>query len=162
MAIDGFKQLVTILASLAAAGTGIWNIWWQIRGKHDQFIVGLDGITTMIEPETVMHVVNLSDHPIKLKDWGFIGSDRKLLSFRLAWETGELGSEQIVTRGESILVERGATFETGYTLEQRPLGAYAVSITQRRPRIYFDNAAPIWLKIWIHLRLWFQPNYFVW
>lgn len=123
MTTNEFGQLITILGSSTAAGTGIWNVWYQMRGKYDKFIVGLDSIEPTIEQETMIHVVSLSDHPIKLKDWGFIESDGKFFSFRLAWDAGAIRSEEILSRGEPILGERNATFETGLVLKQRPLGA---------------------------------------
>lgn len=125
-------------------------------------MVGLDAIVPMIEQETMMHVVSLCDHPIRLKDWGFIESDGTFYSLVLAGETMALRDDEVESRGTPQLVERNATFEMGYVRPQRPLGAYAISVTQTRPRIYFNNATPYWRRIWIKLRLWLYPCYFEW
>ncbi len=155
-------KFITGLGAAVAAVTGIWNVWWQTRGKHDRFMIGLGAVTPTIEKETVIYVVSLSDHPIILKDWGFIEPDGKFNSLPYAGEAGELRDEETVSRGNSKLGDRSATFEMGYERKQQPLGAYAISVTQKRPRLYFDDIVPHWQKTWIRLRLWLQPNYFAW
>lgn len=109
-----------------------------------------------------MHVVSHSDHPINLTDWGFIEADGRFNSFRMAWETGGLQNEQITSCGSSEIERFGAYFETGYVRNDTPLGAYAISITQHRPTLCFDSEMPYWRRLWIRLRLLFQPRYLAW
>lgn len=144
---------MTVIGAVIAAVTGIWNLVLQMRGKSDNYIVALHAIRPILEEETVMHVVSLSDHPIALKDWGFIEPDGRLTSIHLAWETGELMSDEIVLRGEADLVARGATFESGYRRRSRPAGAYAISVTQTRPRVCFEPDTPYWRRLSIRWQL---------
>jgi hypothetical protein len=140
-------------AGIIAAVTGLWNLYLLMRGKQDAFLVGMGAATPTIEEETVLHVISRSDHQIKLKDWGFIDSTGHLQSLRFNYEAGELNSDEIMSRGSSCLKERGDVFETGYISRKTILGAYAISMTQRRPRICFQDGATLWWRLRIWLRL---------
>lgn len=157
--VDELEQWVTAVSAVIAAGTGIWSVWWQTRGKLDRFLVGLDSVSPTIEQETVLHVVNVSDHAIALKDWGFIEPDGRLNSIPLAHETMDLLSDEVAARGSSVLVNRNDIFEMGYVRRKRPIGAYAISVTQSRPRLMFDSSVPYVRRIWLRLRLRFGQNY---
>ena len=109
-----------------------------------------------------MSVISRSDHPIRLTDWGFIEPNGTFTSLILEWETGSLHGEEITTRGTSRLEGFGQHFETGYVRSQVPLGAYAISATQRGPVITLSTTMPVWRRVWIRLRLLFQPSYFGW
>lgn len=156
------EELIKLSAALVAAFTGIWNVWWQTKGKNDRFLVGLDSIIPTIEQETFIHVVSLSDHSILLKDWGFIKSDGKFISCPLGSQTDSLDNDILKTRGSTHLLSRNDSFEMGYIKSERPFGAYAISVTQKRPRLHFESSMPYWRRIVIILRLWLQPNYFAW
>jgi len=148
-----FAGWVTVVGAFVAAVTGVWNLSLQIRGKQDRFAVGLGSVSPTIEQETMMHVVSHSDHPIKLKDWGFIEPSGSLRSIPLSWETSDLQSDDIVSRGSSELVTRGAVFETGYLRRMNPIGAFAIGVTQQRPHICFDPDVPYWRRVSIRCRL---------
>jgi hypothetical protein len=160
----GVKEIgawVTVTGAAIAAITGIWNLLLQLRGKRDRFVVGLDSVSPTIERETMMHVVNHSDHRIKLTDWGFIEPDGSFQSMRMSWESGVLQSEEITNRGSTDLAIRGDTFESGY-IRGIPLGAFATSVIRRRPRICFDSDVPWWRRMRIRLRLlWVGSRYLV-
>ncbi len=153
---------VTVVGAVVAAITGIWNLLLQFRGKRDRFAVGLGSLSPNIERETMLHVVSHSDHLIRLADWGFIEADGSFRSFLMDWEAGQLHNEDVLSRGSSELSGFGAHFESGYERREQPLGAYAVSNTQKRPRLYFSSDMPYWRRIWIRLRLWFPPHYLAW
>lgn len=154
-----WKQ-ITVIGAVIAAMTGVWNFWWQIRGKNDRFVVRMGELSPSIEPETMMHVVSLSDHPIKLKDWGFIETDGSFQSARMAWETGQLHSEETTDRGTPDFARRNDFYEWGYIRRKPILGAFAVSVTQQSPRICFNSDAPYWRRVWIRLRLlWVGSHY---
>jgi len=144
---------VTVIGVLVAAVTGVWNLLLQIRGKHDRFAVGLGSVSPTIEQETMLHVVSHSDHLVKLKDWGFIEPSGSFQSIRMAWETGDLQSDDIVTRGSSDFALRGDVFETGYVRRSQPLGAFAISVTQSRPRLCFDPNVSYGRRLSIRCRL---------
>ena len=160
MSIELIERWVTLIGAVIAAVTGAWNLILQMRGKQDDFVVGMDAATPTIDEETVLHVISCSDHQIKLKDWGFIDSTGRLQSFIFACEVGDLFSEQIVSRGSSCLNQRCDCFETGYKTRNTILGAYAISMTQRRPRICFQDGATLWWRLWIWLRMaWLADRY---
>ncbi len=162
MSLKEFTEWITVSGVLVAAITGVWNLYLQFRGKRDRFVVRLGGVAPSIEPETMLHVVSYADHPIKLTDWGFIEADGRFSSFRMDWETGDLHTEEITDRGSAELKQFGEHYETGYLRSKAPLGAYAISITQTRPRVCFAPAMPQWRRVWIRVRLWFQPEYLGW
>ena len=159
---EELKVWVTAVAAFVAAVAGIWNLLLQIRGKRDRFVVRLGGASPSIDQETMLHVVSLADHPIKLTDWGFIEASGRFNSFHMDWQTGNLHNEEITSHGTSELKGFGAYFETGYRRKDAPLGAYAISATQTRPHICFAQTVPLWtrLRIWGRLRI--QPQYLGW
>jgi len=160
MSWEELGKLVTAIGAVIAAATGAWNFWWQIRGKNDRFVVGLGSVSPSIEQETMMHVVSNSEHPIILKDWGFIESDGSFQSARIAWETDQLHSEETTHRGYPDLAKRNDHYEWGYIRREPILGAFAVSVTQQRPRICFSSDAPYWRRLWVRLRLyWVGSRY---
>jgi len=157
-----FTEWVTLGSAIVAAIAGVWNLLLQLRGKRDRFVVHLRGASPSIDPEEMLYVVSHSDHPVKLTDWGFIEASGQFSSFRLGWETGDLHSEEVTSRGSSELKQFGDHFETGYVRKNAPLGAYAISSTQRRPCVCFAPEVPSWRRLLIRGRLWFQPRYLAW
>lgn len=149
-------------------GRGSCGCYWCLESpitysrEARRFLVRLGTVSPSIEPATMLHVVSHSDHPIKLTDWGFIGAKGSFHSFQLDWDAGELQNEEISSHGSSDLADRGAFFESGYVRMTEPLGAYAKSVMQTRPRLYFNSEMPYWRRGWIRLRLLFQPNYLAW
>ena len=162
MTLDAFGKWVAAVGALIAAATGIWNLVLQLRGKRDCFIVRLGDIFPSIDRETMMHVVNLSDHPVKLVDWGFIEADGTFRSFRLDWEAGSLQNEEITSRGSNDLASFGDHFATGYVRRNEPHGAFALSSTQLRPRLCFSPVMPRYKRLYLRARLHFQPYYLAW
>jgi hypothetical protein len=151
MEIESVGKWATTVGAIVAAIAAVWNLLLQMRGKRDRFIVGMGSATPTIEQETMMHVVSLSDHPITIADYGFILPSGRLESFRLAWEAGDLQPDELQTRGSSELPRRGALFEAGYIRSEPVLGAFAVSVTQRAPRICFYSDTPYWRRLQIRL-----------
>ena len=162
MDIKGIGEWITVIGATVAAIASVWNLALQVRGKRDRLVVGLGSVSPSTDEETLLHVVSYSDHPIKLSDWGFIEADGRFSSIVMDWETGTLRSAEVLTRGSSELVGFGSHFESGCVRREAPSGAYAVSITRRSPFLYFDSAMPRWRRLWIRVRLWFQPHYLSW
>lgn len=162
MSVKEIGEWVTVVGASVAAIAGVWNLRLQLRGRRDHFVVRLGSASPSIEQETMLHVVSHSDHPVKLTDWGFIEADGRFRSFLMDWETGWLQNEEIISRGTSKLERFGAHFETGFVRKDTPHGAYAISITQRRPCVCFAPAMPLRRRLWIMGRLWFQPQYLAW
>jgi hypothetical protein len=160
MEIEGIGKWVTVGGAVVAAVTGVCNLLLQLRGKRDRFRVGMGSVEPMIEEETIMHVVSLSDHPINIVDRGFILPDETFQSFRLAWEAGEFQGDELRTRSSGELTERGAYCESGYIRKGPALGAFARSVTQRSPRIYFCYDTPYWRRLRIRVQvLWRGSRY---
>jgi len=162
MSIKEFTDYVTLTGAVIAAGAGVWNLVIQMRGKRDQLFVRIGSLSPTIEEETMLSVVSRSDHPVRLTDWGFIEANGTFTSIIMEWEVGAFHGEEIISRGSSAFEGFGQHFETGYVRRERPLGAYAVSATQRSPVITFDPSMPMWRRCWIRLRLIFQPSYLSW
>lgn len=162
MSIKEFTDYVTLAGAVVAAVAGVWNLIFQMRGKRDLFLVQLGSLSPAVEEETMLSVVSRSDHPVRLTDWGFIEANGTFTSFLMKWEVGDLQSEEITSRGTAHLESFGQYFETGYVRRDRPLGAYAISATQRRPVITFDTGMPMWRRGWIRMRLLFQCSYLAW
>ncbi len=162
MNIQDLTQYATFVVAVIAAVTGIWNLALQMRGKRDRLLVRLGTLSPSIEKETTLSVVSLSDHQIQLTDWGFVESNGAFTSIPLELDVGYIVSGEIMSRGSTILENFGRQFVAGYVRRDKPLGAYAISSAQHRPVIAFDKAMPPLRRIWIRLRLLFQPSYLGW
>jgi hypothetical protein len=160
--LEAFGKWGTDVAAEIAAVTGICNLVLLLRGKRDCFIVRLGSASPNIDEEETMHVVSLSEHSVKLVDWGFIEADGTFRSVQMDWETGSLHNEEIRFDGSSNLAKRGDHFEIGYLRRDPPHGAFARSITQHRPRLYFSPLMPRYKRLRIRARLCFQPHYLAW
>ena len=162
MNIDELGNVITVFGAAIAAVASVWSLALQIRGKRDRFTVQLGGISPSTDQETMLHVVSLSDHTVRLADWGFIEADGRFRSFQLDCETGDIQAEQVVSRGDPELDTFGAYFEAGYVRKKHPAGVFARSITQCRPRVRFDASTQFWRRAWIRLRLLVDTKYLGW
>lgn len=162
MTLKDFAEWVAVVGAVIAVIAGGWKLRFLLRGKRDVFVVGLNSVSPTIGQESMLNVVSQSNHPISLSDWGFIDANGMFHSFRMDWEAGILQSDEISTRGSSELASFGATFESGYACNATLVGAYAKSVTQKRPRVSFASEMPYWRRVWIRVRLLFQPHYLAW
>ncbi|WP_415760591.1 hypothetical protein [Pseudomonas sp. LT1P18] len=147
MDVESLTKLITLAGAVIAACTGVWSLWLQMRGKRDRFTVGPGTVRPEILRETAMHVVSHSDHPIQLADYGFIDPDFQFSSIPLEQELYDFHDSHVFTRGESALEKRSDYFEIGYVRRDTPIGAFARSVTQSRPRIGFAYDTPLWKKL---------------
>lgn len=151
MSWEEVGKQITVIGAVIAAATGIWNFWWQIRGKNDRFAVRMGGLSPSIEPETMMHVVSLSDHPIKLKDWGFIEIDGSFQSARMAWETGQLHSEETTDRGAPRLCKAQRLLRVGLHTQKTDFGCLRGQRNSAEPTHLFQLGRTILAKALCHV-----------
>lgn len=153
MDVESLTKLITLVGAVIAACTGVWSLWLQMRGKRDRFTVGPGTVRPEILRETTMHVVSHSDHPIQLADYGFIDPSFQFSSIPLEQELYDFHDSHVFTRGESTLEKRSDYFEIGYIRRDTPIGAFARTVTQSRPRIGFAYDTPVWKKLWVRVLL---------
>lgn len=160
MDVKFLNEWGTFAGAVIAAITGLTSLFLQFRGKRDNFAVGLDTVTPYAGTETFMNVVSLSDHPIEIVDYGFIEErgERKQEEFWSFPEASEhdpaLMSEGVVMmRGSRFLKERNASFESGMDYGPTVIGAFAKSITQKRPKLKFRANVGLWTRIRIRWRV---------
>ena len=147
MDVESLTKQITLVGAVIAACTGVWSLWLQMRGKRDHFSVGPGTVRPEIIRETMMHVVSHSDHPIELADYGFIDPDFQFASIPLEQELHDFQDSHVYTRGGSSLEKRSDYFEIGYIRRDTPIGAFARSVTQSRPKIGFAYDTPLWKKL---------------
>lgn len=162
MNIKETTDYATLAGALIAAVAAVWNLILQVRGKRDRFIVRLGSMSPTIEPEMMLTVVSCCDHPVRLTDWGFIEADATFTSIVMLWETGELEDDETRSSGSYHLESYGQHFEVGCIREKSPLGVFGMSATQRTPVISFNATAPMWLRLFIRVRILVQPTYLAW
>lgn len=78
--IEATQKWVTLIAAVLAAFASMLNLWWKFREKADKIKVACDLISPQISPGEFLNVVNLSDHPVQLADYGYIMRTGTLLS----------------------------------------------------------------------------------
>lgn len=152
MDLDAWTAWVTLIGAVVGAITGSVSLWMQLRGKRDHFVVGLGSIRPEICRETLMHVVSRSDHQIQIADYGFIDMNHKLSSIPLELDE-DFEDTQIIGRGEPLLEGYSSIFELGYIRRDTPIGAFARSATQTRPRLSFSTDVALWTKLAVRVRV---------
>jgi hypothetical protein len=162
MDAESLRGYATLSSAVIAAIASGCNLWLQLRGKRDRFMVVLGGGSPSIDRETMMHVVSRSDHTIHLSDWGFIEPSGAFTSIPLEADASTIFSEELVQRGSSKIEKFGDIFEAGYERNLCPAGAYACSTTQRGPRVAFARDFPRLKRWYIRGRLLVQPHYLTW
>lgn len=146
------KEWLTLIGSAVAAIAGVWNLAIQIRGKRDKFIVRLGSFSASPMQEEAMHVISLSDHQIKLSDWGFVDGDLRLRSIPSELEHNDFYGHSSIASGTSTLDQRNALYQIAYQRRDTPIGAFATSVAQTRPRIHFSSSTPYWKRIVVRLK----------
>lgn len=156
--MEDLKGWATLVGALVAGSTGLFNTVLQVRGKRDRFTVDPYSSSHISDPRCFMQVINLSDHPIHLHDWGWIDRDGGLRSIRD--ESSEPGFEghDSFTCSSPKLDSRNDTFLVGYRRTMSPIGAYARSATQNRPKISFKYDIPVLKKLKIRVRIWWRGS----
>lgn len=152
MDVELWTKWATLGGAVIAAVSGVWSLLIQLRGKRDSYIVCLGSSQPEIVQEKMMHVVSRSDHPIRIADYGFIDSDYRLRSIQLELEEC-FDDTQVIGRGESMLEGYSSVFERGYVRRHIPIGAFARSATQSRPRLSFDIDVPFWTRFVVRVRV---------
>jgi hypothetical protein len=152
--MDDLKGWATLVGALVAGLTGIFNLIVQIRGKTDRFYVSPTSFYDYQVEDVFIHVVNLSDHPIKLADWGWVDHDKRLRSIPSELSEPDFIDSHHFENGTPSLEKRNDLFEIGYIRRDRPIGAYARSATQKRPTITFRYDTSVLLKLKVRLRVW--------
>jgi len=147
------KEWVTLGGAFVAAVAGVWNLAIQMTGKRDRFLVRLGPFSPDPTPEKSMHVVSLSDHKILLSDWGFIDKDLKIRSIRVELAFDDFHEFEVYSRGSSLLEDRSDLYEVGYLRRDEPIGAFALSVAQTRPRVYFASHTPLWQRLVVRTKL---------
>jgi hypothetical protein len=160
MDVKFLNEWGTIVGAVIAAITGVTSLFLQFRGKRDNFTVGSGTLTPYAGTESFMNVVSLSDHPIATVDYGFIEErgERKREEFWSFPEASEhdpalMADGVVMMRGSRFLKERNASFESGMDYGPKIIGAFAKSITQRRPKLRFSSDAGLWTRIRIRWRV---------
>ena len=64
--MEDIKVWATLVGAIVAGVTGLVNLIIQLRGKRDSFTVAPYSSSHDPDQRAFMHVINLSDHPIKL------------------------------------------------------------------------------------------------
>lgn len=153
MDVDQWSKWITLTGALVGAVAGAWSLYLQLRGKRDTFKVGMGTIRPEAIPETCMHVVSSSDHPIQVADYGFIEEDGQLCSIPFEAGLGAYIAQEGLFIGSSHLESRGDSLVVGYCRRKPVLGSYALTNLQSRPKIAFSYDVPLWVRIRIRLRV---------
>lgn len=153
MNINALQKWIALPASVLAIVASGWNLWWSYRDKADRIKVACGLIDPQISPGEFLYVVNLCDHAIRLADYGYVTRSCTLLSLPQL-DADEPADDQRVTYGSSLLESRNASFETGTTLRDRPVGVYARTTSQLTPKVAFRLETPLWMRWWLRTKIW--------
>lgn len=158
MDINSIRELLTLIGACVAAITGILGLFFQLRGKSDNYRVRYGSLKPDISPETSMHVISRSDHEIIITDYGFIDENRKLQS--VFFENYENPYRSIRYQGSSTLAKRSSYYEVSFLRNKPAIGTFAISANQNYPRVHFCSGTPLYIRLIIRLKtIWNQSDY---
>lgn len=156
MDVDFWTKWATLAVAVVAAISGVWSLLIQLRGKRDNFKVGMGTISPEVLPETVMHVVSISEHPIKIADYGFIELNGQLTSIPMEAELTDYIAHEGLFRGAMLLEKRGDSMEVGYCRRKAVIGCFALTNLQAHPKIAFNYDTSLWNKIKVRSQLYWK------
>lgn len=145
-----------------AAITGVVNLFVIWRRRRNRIFVGCETITPHIYRERALHVINKSDHCVKIRDYGFIDSNRTLVSIPLLEDDPGDYEEPGFLRGSTELPAYNASYECGVDVSFDVIGVYAAVAGGGRPTLAFNSNASFFDRFRVRLRLIWRPNYFRW
>lgn len=152
--VDSIQKWVTLVAAVIAAVGAVSNL----RGKRDKIKVVYGSKLPPMDPREYLHVISFCDHPVELVDYGFIMESHKLLSI-LYLNDDEPGDYGTVVEGSRFLKSRNENYEIGTTLRDRPIGAYARTVSQDYPTLGFRYDVRWWRAFWVRLVLRAKAKY---
>lgn len=161
MDADSITKWLTVIGAIVGSVSGIWSLYLQLRGKRDTFLVQLGSLQPDTLPLTFMHVVSLSEHPIKIIDYGYIERNGRLVSIPWEAELDVHARMSVMTVGSPNLESWGASFEAGYNRGGHLIGAFARSPTQLKPRLQFTPASHLHQRVWTRLRVFWKGAYYL-
>lgn len=161
MDADTAIKSLTILGAAVGSISGVWSLYLQLRGKRDLYLVQLGSLYPDTTPPTYLHVVSLSEHPIRIIDYGFIEPNGRLTS--IPWEAAldPHIRASTLTSDSSELSSWGDSFEAGYTRGSPIIGAYARTTTQQRPKLQFTPYSWAHQRLWTRLRVFLKGAYYL-
>lgn len=158
--IDDIQKWVTLAGAVIAAGASSWNMWTNFRENTDKIKVRFGALKPPIDPGYALYIINKSNHPIHLKDYGFIDESGKLLSLPQLFTDEPESQDHVLVRGKSFLASRGEMYEIGpIVLRDQQSGAFAITAEQKRYTLGFRNDVSLYKRLWIMLNVWWKPKY---
>lgn len=156
--IESLQKWTTLIAAVLAAVASGLNLWWKLREKADKIKVSCGLIDPQLNPGEFLTVVSQCDHSMQLADYGYVMRTGKLLSLP-NMDAHDPDDEPRIVYGSRLLESRNASFETGTTLRDQPIGVYAITTSQTRPTVAFRYDTPVWLRSRLRLKIWMKVVY---
>ena len=131
-------------------------------GPFDRINIGFGFPSSNYERGASMDIQNLSEHAVRIRDLGFIKSDKSQLSL-LDYEAAVQGRDDLTNVSKSTLLSREICYANyGHDLDY--IAAYGYTTTQKYPRIRFTNKVCIFQKVKIRLMIYkrFLAGYAYW
>lgn len=144
------KDTVTLWGAVIAAIAGVLNLLWQFSDRNDRYVLNCGPLSPQTAPGEYLFVVNVGKHPITLADYGFLREPSNAFSIpdnhANDWEPGH----RFQLLGTLSPREHG---EAGVHFAIKCIGAYAISTTQRFPRVAFHFEVPWYTRCWVWARM---------
>lgn len=155
------ETFTAISAGIAALGV-IVAFLKSFFGPFDKINIGLGFPSDNYDDGATMDIQNLSNHEIRLRDLGFIKSDKSQLSL-LDYYAATGGRDELSTISKSKLLPREICYAK-YAHELDYLAAYGYTTTQKYPRIKFKPQVGFLSKSTIRLMVYrrFWCGYAYW
>ena len=154
------KDNLTLVGAVIAAATGIANLLWQWKDRHDKILVRCGSLYTIIDEYDSLYVVNVGKTPVQLRNYGFVLTSGHLMSIPFHLEYEGLDREPAYTYQKGNLrILPSESFEVGVEYRGQVLGVWAITATQQRPRLAFFHATPLWKRSWLTLSHFVNPVY---
>lgn len=138
------KDIVTLWGAVIAAVAGVLNLLWQFSDRNDSYVLRYGPLQPQIEPGEYLHVVNVGKHDVTMSDYGFLQAPARIFSLPETLSEDFEPGHKYQMLGALAPREHG---EAAVHFALDVIGVYAISTTQRCPRVAFRPETP-WHVRW--------------
>jgi hypothetical protein len=154
--IDEITKWVTLAGAVVGGITGALTYWTKFTEQRDRITVRLGALSPPVAPGEALHVLSRSDHQVRLRDYGFIDENGRLLSIPDLMTNDPFDqNDGVMTSGQTILEKRGDIWEIAYVrLRDKQIGAFAITVGQTSRSIDLSDAIPMYHRLYLRWKIW--------
>ncbi len=164
MELEGVQLLVTVFGSAVAAVAAVLNLIFTLRKRVDRIKVRLGPATASFGEGDYLHIINCSEHEVRLSDYGFVIKHENRFTFHsipIETDYGYINSAEVSSNGKPLIQPRDY-FEVCYPGDKRTIACYGKTINMSKTQLSWLASTPYLDRIRIRSRLLFNQHPLSW